>query len=120
MGSRTTYTTHILPMFPQKKTIRNRRKEKLKRNADNKFTALTGIPVILLTGTCDCVVTKQKEYKDVPVRKIAYALANGWQTYEMSESASRMLHLRVKSTCGVDQCVNPEHLVGRERSVKLW
>lgn len=90
------------------------------KNADNPLTALTGIVVIKLTGTSDCIITSQKQYKSVAIRKIAYAVGNNWQAYEMHVTAHRMKHLLVKSTCGVDQCVNPNHLTAKEREAKIW
>ena len=93
---------------------RNRKKERIKKRADNRFTAITGFIVTRLTGSCDCWIVHQQEFNRQPVKKIAYAALNGWQEYEMESGAKRMSHLRVKQSCKVDQCVNPEHLVGTE------
>ena len=103
------------PIFKKKR--RNRRRATLKKNADNPFTEKTGVEVIQLTGTSKCLVTSQKAFMGIPVRKVSYAISNDWQAYETSASAKRMKNLLVKSVCGVDQCINPEHLVGREREV---
>jgi len=104
---------------PSKKRVRNKRKEKRKREADNRFTEITGIPIIKLTGpkAIDCwLVTAATTYR-VPTRKIAYACFNDWQTMDMARTAKKMKLLRVKQSCGVDQCVNPDHLVGIEKEI---
>lgn len=93
---------------------KQKRRRRIAATADNRFTAHTGIPVIKLTGASDCWVTGVKVSGFVPVKKLAYAYLNGWQPYECEERSKRMRLLRVTQSCGVDQCVNPDHLTAKE------
>jgi hypothetical protein len=101
----------------EKKTRNSKtaKKWKIKQTANNPFTANTGVKAYQLTGSSDCLICPQKEAKNVSTRKIAFALANGWQSYEMGFDSKRIKLLSVKATCGVDQCINPAHLVGTEK-----
>ena len=94
----------------------NRKRANIRKNADNKFTAETGIKIIKLTGNPDhdCWVVGQKEYKHIACRKFAFALFNNWPAMDTHCKAPRLKNLRVKQSCGVHQCVNPDHLIGTE------
>ena len=91
-----------------------------KKSADNEFTRFTGLRVTKLTGNSDCWICHEKASKTVPVRKISYAVHQNWSPMHMPATARRMKLLRVKQTCGVDQCVNPDHLVGVEKEYNPW
>lgn len=91
-----------------------KRRQRIRARADNAFTEGTGVKVVKLTGTSSCWICAQKDIFNLPVRKVSYAIHNDWQNYEINSSAKRMSLLRVKQSCGVDQCINPEHLVGKE------
>lgn len=104
---------------------RNKRKERIKKNADNPFTAMTGIPVTRLSGkgaippshTSPCWIVGTKNYKFIPARKVSYAIAKRWLPMYIAVDATRMKDLRVKQSCKIDQCVNPEHLIGKEKTI---
>ena len=65
---------------------KNRRINRIRKNADNAFTAHTGAPAIKLTGTSNCLVTSLQKYQGVPARKISYALAHNWQQMNMGNT----------------------------------
>jgi hypothetical protein len=95
----------------------HKRRQRIKAGADNAFTKKTGIKIVKLTGTSDCWICGQKDWNIMPVRKVSYAIHQEWEPYEINASAKRMSNLRVKQSCGVDQCVNPDHLVGKENDI---
>lgn len=107
---------------------RNKRKRRIQKSADNPFTAYTAIPVIRLTGPgatppgheTPCIIASPKNYRFMPVRKVAYAIAHGWLDMNINVNARKMKLLRVKQSCGVDQCVNPDHLVGTEKEYEPY
>ena len=101
--------------FPAKVKTRMR----LKKLAKNPFTKATGLRAFYLSGKEDCLVTHHQTFRDIPVRKIAYAIYNDWQRPECTVSASKMKRLRVTQICGVDQCVHPDHLKGEILPQKL-
>lgn len=101
--------------------IRNKRRAKIRRKADNEFTKLTGFPVVRLTGPKmlrrqglgeGCWVTDKKSYKAVSVHKASYAIHNGYHPAEIKRPHHKMKSLTVTQTCGCNQCVNPAHLRG--------
>ena len=92
-------------------TIRKNR-NKLKKTAKNDFTALTGIRAIQLSGSCDCLVVANKTYLDLPIKKAAYLLYNNISI--TSEHPTRIARMKVHSSCGVDQCVNPNHFIVKD------
>lgn len=97
------------------KRYRNRKKERIKKRADNRYTEITGNIVIKLEHPIDCWVTPATQFNKTTIKKIAYAALNGWQLYQMHYNARRMKQLKVTQTCGNKYCVNPEHLLGEER-----
>lgn len=99
---------------------RNRKKERIKKAADNRYTEITGNIVIKLEAPIDCWVTPATQFNKVTIKKIAYAAFNNWQAYEMVASARRMKQLKVTQTCGNKYCVNPAHLAGTERPFNPW
>ena len=107
---------------------RNKRKERIKKSADNPFTAKTGVPVTRLTGkgaippehTSPCHIISVGRIYEMPARKVAYAIYNNWQVFNINHKARKMRLLRVKQSCGIDQCVNPEHLVGTEKEYQPY
>ena len=103
------------------KRVRNKRKERIKRKSDNPLVKLTGNEVHILTGknAPDCHLCFTQEHKRVRIYKLAYALANGWQRYEMSHTSRRMKQLTVRRTCGINECVNPDHLIGEEKPISI-
>ena len=98
---------------------RNRKREYVKRVADNHFTKITGAEFTKLSGASECWICHQTQWGSIPIRKVAFALFNDWQKFEVVRMGQRMRHLRVKQSCGVDQCVNPDHLVGTEKPVDI-
>lgn len=103
------------------------RKHRLKRTADNPFTKLTGKPVIKLSGASNCIVVESKmttckPLKQSPTKIVAAYLyithpqlmiefgftpmlpSTNHYTFQLSEIK------KVIQTCGVDQCVHPDHL----------
>lgn len=100
--------------------IINKKRQKRRRKADNPFTKVTGFEIIKLTGNSDCWVVKELTSNYIPVRKISYAAFAGWLPNEITPTNNRMRLLRVKQTCGVDQCVNPEHLAAKEKEYQPW
>lgn len=99
---------------------RNRKLEYRKRTADNRLTKITGATFTKMDGGTGCWIAHQTQNQRVPIHKIAYAAFSDWQPAEMTRRAMRMRLLRVKQSCGVDQCVNPAHLVGTEKEFKPW
>jgi hypothetical protein len=93
---------------------------KIKRTATNAFSKVTGIPVIKLSGSSDCWICAQTLCEQVPVRKLSYGAHNGYGPHELKVDSRKMSLLRVKQTCGVDQCVNPDHLVGEVKEFNPW
>ena len=45
----------------------------------------------------------------MPIKKAAYMIYNNISF--VSEHPKRIKSIRVKSSCGVDQCVNPAHFI---------
>ncbi len=84
-----------------------KKKYRLRKSADNLFTNLTGTPAIQLSGSSNCLVTKQKKIilpytnAQTPIKKAAYHLYNDIPLDEIGI---------IKQSCGVDQCVHPDHL----------
>lgn len=81
---------------------------KIKRRANNEFSALSGIRAFQLSGSCDCLVTEQTTANGYPIKKYAYLLYNNLL---VGAHPKRIKSIRVKSSCGVDQCVNPAHFI---------
>lgn len=83
------------------------RKKYIKSNASHPFSRLTGIEVIELTGELDCQIVKplririEKNSKQYLTEKVAYGLYNNIPTDDVGI---------VTHTCGIDQCIKPEHL----------
>ena len=83
------------------------RRKYIKSNSDHLFSKLTGIEVIQLTGELDCQIVKplrirvEKNSKQYLTEKVAYGLYNEIPFDDVGI---------VTHTCGVDQCINPEHL----------
>ena len=93
------------------------------KTADNAFTALTALKVIKLTGpsTTHCWICDQKQWQGLPVRKVSGAVhdPDTPQVY-IGKGKRAMKLMTVKSTCGIDQCVNPEHLSVSKKEYNPW
>jgi alkylhydroperoxidase family enzyme len=103
--------------------IKSKRTKRVMKTADNAFSAYTGIPVIKLTGTNspDCWICAQQRFNNVPVKKVSAAIhdpetMNG----TITQGHREMSLMRVSGTCGVDQCVNPEHLSVSKKEYNPW
>lgn len=92
-----------------------KRKYLIKKAAKNIFSGKTGIFAIQLTGTSDCIVTEHAtkalknpsnitNRKIVPIKKYAYHIYNNVALEQIE---------KITSSCGVDQCVHPDHLVAQ-------
>jgi hypothetical protein len=92
-----------------KSTVGTHRR-KLKKQADNEFTALTGIRAIQMDGGSNCLITKQSTLNGTPIRKAAYILYN--ETYKVHPK--RLKLMKVKTSCGVKNCVHRDHLVAND------
>lgn len=117
------------------------RKHRLKKHADNPFTKLTGKPVIKLTGSSSCIVTSGKMIK-VPQEgiikqtnvKVVAALLylknpDTLLLYDLPPILDPLLYneytvspedIKVTQSCGVDQCVNIEHLIVEIKKSNTW
>lgn len=80
-----------------------RRKYRIKKKAENEFSALAGVDAIQLFGALDCLVIKPVvKMCGVPVLKFAY------QKYYGIEALNRNIVFTTK--CGVTNCVKKSHL----------
>lgn len=83
------------------------RKKYIKSTSNHPFSQLTGIEVIEITGEKDCHIVKplririEKNSKQYLTEKVAYGLYNNIPVDEVGI---------VEHTCGIDQCIKPEHL----------
>jgi hypothetical protein len=80
---------------------------KMKRKADNEFTALTGIRAIQMEGGSNCLITKQITLNNMPIPKTAYLLYNNITGVH----PKRLKAMKVKTSCGAKNCVHRDHLV---------
>lgn len=105
-------TTHILM----------KKKYRIKKAAKNVFSELTGIFSIQLSGTQSCIITEGLTTslktlgnltgrKVIPIKKYAYHKYSGVELEQIKS---------VTSSCGVDQCVHPDHLVAVLHPQKSW
>jgi len=103
--------------------VPSKRMRKVKRTADNEFSKFTGIPVIKLTGknSPGCWICAQKRFNNVPVKKVSAAIHDP-QTlnYTIKQERREMKEIYVQGTCGIDQCVNPEHTTITRKFVNPW
>lgn len=76
---------------------------RLKKNAKNGFTALTGIEAFQMLGGSDCLIVKNKSVKGYNPLRYAYMKYCGMNG--INENIS------VKNSCGVLNCVKKEHLI---------
>jgi hypothetical protein len=83
---------------------------KMKRNADNEFTTLTGIRAIQMEGGSNCLITKQNTLNNKPIRKVAYLLYNNITGVH----PKRLRAMKVKTSCGVKNCVCRDHLIAHD------
>lgn len=79
-----------------------------KRKADNYFTKATGVKAIQLSGSKHCLVVAQSTIrlsKSGPQLKLPVA------AYHLSKDVAIEDIKSVTQSCGVDQCVHPDHLI---------
>ena len=105
------------------------RKSRLKKTAKNYFTKQTGVPATQLSGSKQCLVVDRKtvlvevkkdsgfyEKKQLPLVVAAFYLSHGLSsglTYEKLPKAKDIIQ-----TCGIDQCVNQDHIVAASSTQK--
>ena len=82
--------------------------------ATNDFSAFSGLEATQLTGNSECLVTKNKTHDRMSMKKYAYL-----QYHEIYDTRT-VKATKVKQTCGVDQCVNKDHLVATNKPKPLW
>jgi len=82
-----------------------KKKDKIRYQADNRFSQITGLPVIKLTGKHPCWICATIRTNNMPVKKIAYAALMDWPLQDIHPDAKRFKKLKVKQTCVIDQCV---------------
>jgi hypothetical protein len=92
------------------------RRYKLKKTADNEFTALTGIKAFRMIGGSNCVIVRSKTVKGIKPCRFAYRKYNGMDNkgayIEMSEL------VEIHTICGVLNCVGKEHIVAKYKPCK--
>lgn len=93
------------------------------KTADNEFTRLTAIRLTKLTGknSPGCWICAPKAWHGVRVKKVSAAahkpdFPNGY----IKPGNKYLALLKVKPLCGIDQCVNPDHLEVTEEEYKPW
>ena len=81
------------------------RKKYLKKNSKNQFSQETGIDVVEISGELDCHISKplRIRFKDkqYATKKVAYSIHHNTRLEDVGT---------VHQTCGIDQCINPNHL----------
>lgn len=101
----------------------SKRRKSISKRADNEFSSLTGIQVVKLTGkgANGCWISTQSEWNGVPVKKVSGAAhdpstPNGY----IRRGHREMSLLTVRGTCGVNECVNPDHLTLERKDSNPW
>lgn len=103
--------------------IPSKRVKRIKKKADNAFSALTGIEVTKLTGpgAKGCWICPQQKWQGILVKKVSAAAHDPDFLNGYIERGNRFLNLlSFKGTCGVDQCVNPEHIELIKKEYQPW
>jgi len=83
-----------------------------KKKADNYFTKETGIKAYRISGTKHCLIVPQKsvtlicngQKKQFPLAVAALSILNSIPPHEIH-------NLKVHQTCGINECVEADHLV---------
>ena len=75
---------------------------RIKKHAKNAFEAETGLKTITLSGLHNCIITENKTHKGVPIHNISYMVKNDLKIYNKG--------LTIATSCGINQCVHPDHL----------
>lgn len=100
-----------------------KKKYRIKKSAKNEFSALTGLPATQLSGSCDCLVAHQltcspsattahiPSNSPVAIHRFAYSVYHQIPLHKIE---------RVVQSCGVDQCVKREHLIGTLKTEGTW
>lgn len=84
---------------------------KVKKSADNEFSALTGVRAIQVQNpTMPCLVTKQGTADGHPIAKFAYLAYNGL----LKAAPKRITSIKVTQSCGTTNCVCKGHLVAED------
>ncbi len=93
--------------FGQRIAIINmKRKYRLKKRADNDYTAQTGKEAYTLHGGSACVVAVYKMFGNLTCQQYAYYIFN-LKDLNLPFNTK----IKVSSTCGATNCVNRDHLV---------
>lgn len=103
--------------------IKSKRTKRVMKTADNEFSAYTGIPVIKLTGenSTGCWICAQQRFNNIPVKKVSAAIHDpNTMNGSIKQGRREMSELYVRGTCGIDQCVNPEHTTITRKTINPW
>jgi hypothetical protein len=63
----------------------------------------TGLRVVKLSGSRDCIIAQKDRHKNEPIKHLAYRLVKGYDSLPPGTT--------LKSTCGIDQCVKFDHII---------
>jgi hypothetical protein len=85
-------------------------KYRLKKYADNEFTAITGILAIQMRGGSNCLICNIIKTKDVPIQKYAY--------FQYNKLYKPYPPIKLSTTCNVSNCVNKDHLIATYHPTK--
>lgn len=85
---------------------------RLKKSADNEFTASFGIEAFQMKGGSNCLIVKKTLYYGMPVQRVAYC-----ETINFIQGRA-VAALKVTPTCGVLNCVSRDHLVATYEPTK--
>lgn len=77
-----------------------KKKERIKYLAKNEFEKKFGVKTVEISGSLNCVISLNKYIKTVDCRRKAFELYFGSITKEV----------RVKTSCGINECIKKEHL----------
>ena len=86
-----------------------------KKKADNYFTKETGIKAYRISGTKHCLIVPQKsvtlivngDKKQFPLAVAALSILHSIPTSKIGD-------LKAIQTCGINECVDPDHLVAQQ------
>ena len=90
-----------------------KKKYRVRKSAQNEFSAITGREAIQLSGSSDCLISPHTTTGEgVSIQHLAYDAYYRPGEDVIRRKKSDMLHrsVKVRAICGVDQCVKKEHL----------
>lgn len=88
------------------------RKYRIQKHSKIPFTRLTGVECVEVMGGDNCLVSKLKSHKRIPIQQYAYYIHNDMFGIEYNPK------VHIKSTCGVANCIKKEHLQGTYKPYK--